>query len=65
VRSNLGRTYLEAGRPEEALPPLREAAALAARISRERATAISTQAEISRAPFRALVDAAWEVAEAR
>jgi tetratricopeptide (TPR) repeat protein len=59
VRSNLGRTYLEAGRPAEALPPLRQAAALAARISRERARAISTQAEISRAPFRTLVDAAW------
>ena len=61
VRSNLGRTYLEAGRPAEALLPLREAAALAVRISREQATAVSAQAEINRAPFRTLVDAAWSV----
>lgn len=65
AKSNLGRTYIEAGRPAEALGPLREAATTAARLSRERAVAISARAEVSRAPFRALVQAAWTVADAR
>ena len=65
AKSNLGRTYIEAGRPAEALRPLREAAATAARLSRERAVAISVRADVSRAPFRALVQATWAVAGVR
>ena len=61
AKSNLGRTYIEAGRAGEALNPLREAAATATRLSREQATAISARADVSRAPFRALVQAAWIV----
>lgn len=59
VKGNLGRTYVEAGRPREALPPLREAVILAARLTREQATASGVRDEINRAPFRTLVDAAW------
>ncbi|MFT4955465.1 MAG: tetratricopeptide (TPR) repeat protein [Brevundimonas sp.] len=62
VKGNLGRTYVEAGRPREALPPLREAVVLAARLTREQATASGVRAEIDRAPFRTLVDAAWDAA---
>ena len=62
VKGNLGRTYVEAGRPREALPPLRQAVALAARLTREQAIASGVRAEIDRAPFRTLVDAAWEAA---
>lgn len=65
VKGNLGRTYVEAGRPREALPPLREAVVLAARLTRDQATASGVRADINRAPFRTLVDAAWDAAALR
>ena len=65
VKGNLGRTYVEAGRPQEALPPLRQAVVLAARLTRDQATASGVRAEINRAPFRTLVDAAWDAAAIR
>lgn len=61
AKSNLGRTYIEAGRAREALAPLREAATTAARLSHEQTVAIGMRADVSRAPFRALVQAAWVV----
>jgi tetratricopeptide (TPR) repeat protein len=65
VKGNLGRTYVEAGRPREALAPLRQAVTLAARLTSDQVTASGSRARINRAPFRTLVDAAWGAADPR